>query len=163
VGHFVFPEPALVLRDLATMLRTHAAAERTQELVAAVKPEREVVEAMVGYFKEMLDWQKRNGFFGAYGVNKKVVFDNFIHGPDAETVRAAWKRYTQGRGHPTELQTRIVTRLTSLGYVEPVVSSLPGQLFGTHKPGEGDFNPIYRQVPPNAERRPWLAPPKNPK
>ena len=78
------------------MLRIHARAEQVRERVEARAPENDVLGSVSGYLREMLEWQK-NGFFGAYGVNKVVIFDKFLHGPDYRTAREAWEKFTQGR------------------------------------------------------------------
>lgn len=81
LGSYVFPEPTRVPADLVMLLRIHASAERLREQVAARASGKEVLEATEGYFRALLDWQKKNGFFRAYGAGTKVVFNNFIYDP----------------------------------------------------------------------------------
>jgi len=78
LGRYVFPEPTRVPADLGMLLRIHASAERLREQVAARASGKQVLEAAEGCFRAMLDWQKKNGFFRAYGAGTKVVFNNFI-------------------------------------------------------------------------------------
>lgn len=158
VGSFVFPDPRVVPRILAIMLRIHGTAEHVREAIESARPQTEVMQAMVEYFQEMLKWQKINGFFGAYGVEKKIVFDNFIHGPDAKTVQGAWSRFTQNRSDKPQLQSALVNALSTGQFTAWVVDDFTGQLFGTRTEGEGDDNPIFRKLPPNEELRPWTKP-----
>ena len=140
------------------MLQIHAGAERVREQVAARASEREVLEAMEGYFRAMLDWQKKNGFFGAYGAGKKVVFNNFIYDSNAKTVQAAWKQFTQQRTDRRQLEARVVEVLSKDGYTKWIVDSMTGELFGTAKPGQGDTNTIFRLLPSGEVLHPWAKP-----
>jgi hypothetical protein len=116
-----------------------------------------VTEALEAYFREMLAWQNRNGFFGAYGAGKQVIFDNFVHGYDAETVRTAWKRFTENRADRAQLEAGVVQKLSTYGYTDWIVKAVTGQLFGTYKVRSGDENPVFRKLPPNLT--PWLRKP----
>ena len=84
-------------------------------------------------FQEMLNWQKQCGFFGTYGVNKQVIFDNFIYGPDAKTVKASWEQYTKGPTDKQKLQVNIVRTLSAKGYASWIVDSMTGQVSGTYQ------------------------------
>jgi hypothetical protein len=159
VGSYVFPEPTQVLVDLVTMLRVHASAELVREQVAASRPEAEVVGALEGYLREMLDWQKKNGFFGAYGVGKRVVYDNFVHGPDAQVVRAAIEKFASEQRRREQLESTIVNQLSGYGYNEGILKAFAGQLFGTYKPSLGEIEKkIFLRSPPRSDLTPWAQP-----
>jgi len=135
IGASLFPTSNQVFRDLVTMLRIHGKAERVQEQVAASASREEVTRALVEYFREMLDWQNTNGFFGAYGVNKQVIWDRFIHGAESDSmvVKRAWEQYAKGRDDPQKLQAGIVRTLCTAGYTGWIVNSMTGQIFGTYR------------------------------
>ena len=159
VGSYVFPQPTQVLVDLVTMLRIHASAERVRERVAASRPEAEVVAALEGYLREMLDWQKKNGFFGAYGVGKRVVYDNFVHGPDAQVVRAALQKFAGEQKRREQLESTIVNKLSGYGYTEWILKAFVGQLLGTYKSSSGEIEKkIFLRLPPWKELTPWAQP-----
>ena len=159
VGSYVFPAPTQVLVDLVTMLRIHARAERVREGVAASRPEAEVVAALAGYLREMLDWQKKNGFFGAYGVGKRVVYDSFVHGPDAQVVRAALQKFGGEPKRRAQLESTIVNKLAGYGYTEWILKAFVGQLFGTYKSSSGEIEKkIFLRLPPWKELMPWAQP-----
>jgi len=132
LGESIFPEPGQVLQDLVAILKIHASAERAREKVAAGAPSSEVEQAFAAYFDEMLAWQKQCDFFGTYAVNKQVIFDNFIYGRDAETVKAAWKQYASGRA-TQKTESEIVSMLSGKGYTGWIVTSVTGQVFGTYE------------------------------
>jgi hypothetical protein len=133
IGASLFPTSNQVFRDLVTMLRIHGKAERVQEQVAATASREEVTRALVEYFREMLDWQNANGFFGAYGMNKQVIWDRFIHGADSMVVKRAWEQYAKGKDDPQKLQAGIVKTLSTAGYTGWIVNSMTGQIFGTYR------------------------------
>jgi hypothetical protein len=133
LGSYVFPEPAQILCDLATTLRIHASAEEVRERMMAGAAEATATQAMVGYFREMLDWQKQTGFFGTYGVNKQVIFDFFDIGPDAKTVETAWGQYTKERSDREKLKSKIVGLLSATDYEDSIIRSMTGQVFGTYQ------------------------------
>jgi len=159
IGSYVFPRPTQVLIDLVTMLHIHASAERVREQVAASRPQEDVVAALEGYLREMLDWQKKNGFFGAYGVGRRVVYDNFVHGSDAQMVRAALQDFASEPKRREEWESLIVSKLSGHGYNEELVKSFAGQLFGTYKPSRGEIEKkIFLRLPPRNELAPWAQP-----
>lgn len=133
IGGYVFPEPEQILRDLATTLRIHAGAEEVRERVAAGVSTETATQAMAGYFRQMLNWQKQTGFFGTYGVNKQVIFDFFDVGSDAKTVETAWGQYTKDRTDRAQLQSKIIGLLSTNDYESSIVSSMTGQVFGTYQ------------------------------
>jgi hypothetical protein len=132
IGGYIFPQPTQLPGDLVVMLRIHVAAERIHEQVAAGASERDVTQAWVSYFQEMLNWQRKCGFFGTYAVNKQVIYDAFLHGPDSRTVKAAWELYTNGRPDQQKLQSTIVGLLSTKGYTDWIVKSITGQVFGSY-------------------------------
>ena len=142
------------------MLGIHASAERVRELVADAASPADVQAALVGYLRAMLDWQRQNGFFGAYGVGKRIVYDNFIYGSDAEEVQAALKKFA-GRRHAARAITsggpqRVVGgRLQS----SSVCNLSPAQLFGTNHRSRGEIEKkIFLRLPPASELTPWAQP-----
>jgi hypothetical protein len=159
LGSYVFPEPSQVLIDLVTMLRIHASAERVHEQVAASGSGADVEAALESYLREMLDWQKKNGFFGAYGVGKRVVYDNFVHGPDARVVREALQKFATKQQQREQLEVAIVRRLSGDGYNELILKTFAGQLLGTYKPSLGEIEKkIFLRLPPRNELEPWAQP-----
>ena len=98
------------------MLGIHASAERVRELVADAASPADVQAALVGYLRAMLDWQRQNGFFGAYGVGKRIVYDNFIYGSDAEEVQAALKKFAGEGTQREQLQAAVRSELSADGY-----------------------------------------------
>jgi len=107
----------------------------------------------------MLDWQKKNGFFGAYGVEKRVIYDNFVHGPDAQVVRAALQKFAAEPGQREQLESEMVNRLSGHGYSEVILKAFAGQLFGTYKPSLGEIEKkIFLRLPPRNELEPWAQP-----
>jgi hypothetical protein len=158
VGEHIFPNASQVVRDLVPMLRIHGRAQGVLEEIGRSGNEDAVTGALVNYFREMLDWQKKTGYFGSYGVNKKVVFDNFISGPEAREVKKAWAQYAGTKSNRKLLEDNVVKQLDAYGYTKWVVQAFTGQLFGTQEMGQGDHNPIYKELPPNNELRPWNLP-----
>jgi hypothetical protein len=158
LGEFVFPDHMLIVRDLATMLRVHAGALRVKEQAESGRPATDLSKALNTYFREMLDWQKSNGFFGAYGVDKKIVFDNYIYDEDAQMVRSAWQKGVRDAKERKSLEAEVTNRLLAAGYKESVVRAMTGQLFGTARVGEGDENPVFKKLPSQKELRPWANP-----
>lgn len=158
LGESIFPDQLLIVRDLATMLRIHAGALNVKEQVEKGRPASEVSEALNTYFREMLNWQKNNGFFGAYGVGKQIVFDNYIYGDDAQMVRSAWRKAIGDAGQRKGLEAAVTSRLLAAGYKESVVRAMTGQLFGTAHMGQGDENPVFKKLPSQKELRPWANP-----
>jgi hypothetical protein len=157
LGAFVFPEPIVIMRDLATMLRIHADAELVREQVAAGRPQQDVLAGIDAYFRAMLDWQKVNGFWGAYGVNKQVIYDRFMHGPDYQTVKTAWQQYVKDGVARGDLEKKIVADLSGLGYSPQLVNSFTGQLFGTYRVNNGEIEKkIFVRLPPWKDLDPWL-------
>jgi hypothetical protein len=158
LGEYIFPDSSQIPADLVMMLRIHASAERVRERVKAGAPEGEVLEDVKAYFRAMLDWQKKNGFFGAFGTGKKVIFNNFIYDSNSRVVQAAWKEFTQNHPHGEELEAGITHDLSKFGYAKWIVDSMTRELFGTEKPGKGDTNQIFRALPANEVLRPWVKP-----
>ena len=158
LGGYVFPQPLQVCADLVTMLGIHASAERVRELVADAASPAEVQAAVVDYLRAMLelDWQRQNGFFGAYGVGKRIVYDNFVHGSDAEVVRAALKKFAGEGTQRQQLQTAVRNELTADGYNQVLLQSFTGELFGTYQPSRGEIEKkIFLRLPPPSELTPW--------
>ena len=156
LGAFMFPNAGQILRDLTVMLRIHASAELVRERVAAGKSEQEVSEAIEAYFKELLAWQKVNGFWGAYGVNKQVIYDRLMHGPDFATAKTAWEQYTHGRAKD-DLEKQITAHMLAQGYGPQLVTSFTGQLFGTYQPQRGEIEKkIFGRMPPWEDLDPWM-------
>lgn len=158
LGECVFPDHMLIVRDLATMLRIHAGALRVKEQAESGRPATDISKALNTYFREMLDWQKSNGFFGAYGVDKKIVFDNYIYDEDAQMVRSTWQKGVGDTKERKSLEAEVTNRLLAAGYKESVVRAMTGQLFGTAHVGEGDENPVFKKLPSQKELRPWANP-----
>lgn len=155
LGSYMFPKPTQVLTDLLTMLRIHASAEHVRETVTAGSPS-EVTAAVAEYLRQMLDWQQRNGFFGAYGVGKRVVYDRFIHGPDAEVVQAAIAKVAVQPEQKKHLESAVVDHLSSHGYNPVILHSFAGQLFGTYNVSRGEIEKkIFLRLPPPNELTPW--------
>jgi hypothetical protein len=143
------------------MLRIHGTALRVQELSANKRPAKEISLAVSNYIQEFLNWQKTNGFFGAYGVDKKVVFDNYIYNDDSRIVRESWQKAVQDQQDRKQLESSIAEQFIAQGYKDFVVKAITGQLFGTAHMGEGDENPIFRKLPSQNEIRPWAKPSGN--
>jgi hypothetical protein len=141
VGHFLLPDYRHFLRDLAIMVRVHAQAERVRETVEAGAEQNEVFGSLREYVRELLNWQKRTGFVGAYGPNKQVVYDRFMHGPDYQLVRDAWQKYSASR--KKELEAIFLKSFPREGFEEWIVQSMVGQLFGTY---EVKLGPIEQKI-----------------
>ncbi|MCX6623594.1 MAG: hypothetical protein NTY38_21520 [Acidobacteria bacterium] len=133
LGEYLFPASDQVLRDLAVMLRIHARAETVRELAAAGASEKELSQAVAAYLRELLDWQRVNGFFGTYAVNRQVIFDKFNNGPDTRAVSKAWAEFARRRQDRASLEAGITDVLRSAGYTEWIVGSMAGQLFGGYR------------------------------
>jgi hypothetical protein len=132
IGGYIFPQPGQLLGDLVVMLRIHAGAERIHEQVAAGASESDVTQALVAYFQEMLNWQRKCGFFGAYGVDKQVIYDTFLWGHDSRTVKKAWELYAKGHPDQQRSQASVVRLLSTKGYADWIVKSMTGQAFGSY-------------------------------
>jgi hypothetical protein len=156
LGGHVFPQPSQVCADLVTMLGIHASAERVREVGADAASPADVQAAVVGYLRAMLDWQRQNGFFGAYGVGKRIVYDNFVHGSDAKVVREALKKFAGEGTQRQELQTAVRSELTADGYNQVLLQSFTGELFGTYQASRGEIEKkIFLRLPPPSELAPW--------
>ena len=146
IGEAIFPDPDQVLRDLAGMLRIHSRAEAVRELAEGGASEREFRQATVEYLRELLEWQKVNGFFGAHAVNGQVIFDKFNNGADTRVVSKAWASFVRQRPDRKTLEPGVVDALRSAGYRDWIVRSMAGQMFGGYQEkGESDMD-----VPPTA-------------
>jgi hypothetical protein len=160
LGNSVFPGPTQILRDLAAQLRIHATAEHVKEQVTAGSSEDAVKQALVAYFRELLGWQNVNGFWGAYGVNKQVIYDRFMHGPDYLTVKSAWEQFVKERKDQKQIQASVVKSLSDHGYTPWIVASFTGQFFGTYQVKNGEIEKkIFRKLPPAQELNPWSVAP----
>lgn len=158
LGTYIFPAPTQVLTDLITMLRIHGSAENVREKAAASVPPGEVMAAVTAYLRQMLDWQKLNGFFGAYGVGKRVVYDRFVHGRDAQAVQSVLDKIAATPAERQKWEARVVNELSSGGYNEVILKSFAGQLFGTYSPSRGEIEKkIFLRLPPPDELTPWAA------
>ena len=155
LGSYLFPKPTQVLTDLITMLRIHASAEHVRETVAA-GPQSEVTAAVADYLRQMLDWQQKNGFFGAYGVGKRIVYDRFIHGADAEVVQTAIAKAADQPEQKQQMESAVMTQVSSSGYNPVILKSFTGQLFGTYNVSRGEIEKkIFLRLPPGKELTPW--------
>ena len=81
----------------------------------------------------MLERQKKTGYFGDYGVNKVVLFDNYMLGPDAETAKAAWGKYVHERSDRRKLEAAILSELSRHDFQKVILEHLTGEFFGTYK------------------------------
>jgi hypothetical protein len=141
LGSCVFPQPSQIFTDLARMLHIHGHAEKVREEVEKSADAKQVRTAVVNYLREMLDWQKIHGYFGAYGPDKQVLFDNYQLGPDpyhkvmldCATVKSAWEEFAGNRQDREELQKDILQELYGYGYTRWLVYSLVGQHLWDYK------------------------------
>ena len=88
-GRFIFPDPALVVWDLALLLRMHGYSEEFRESVDR--------DALFGYLRAVLEWQARTGWHGCRvdGVDFQGG-GSLLHGQDYGVVREALAPYLAG-------------------------------------------------------------------
>lgn len=95
-GRFIFPDPKIIVRDLALLLKMHGNAEKVRELVDAVgaRGSAELQDAVVAYLSAVLDWQRRTGWHGCRvdGVDFNGG-GTLLHGRDFVTVYQAVRSY----------------------------------------------------------------------
>ena len=93
-GRFIFPDPKLVVSDLALLVRIHGGAEKVRESVEAKSGDVAVGDAVFGYLRSVLEWQARTGWHGC-----RVDGEDFrgggtlLHGRDFVTARVAMRAY----------------------------------------------------------------------
>ena len=150
LAQLAFPDAKQILSDLVAMLHVHARAEQVRE-----SPDARVVESVTSFLAALLDWQKRNGFFGTYAADKEVIYDQFIHSQDCETVKSVIARQSDRAA----LQRKIVGALVERGYTRWIVEAMTGQLFGTQQVKCGRIeSTIFAQLPPAKVTMPWTQP-----
>ena len=116
-GRFLFPQPELVVRDLALLLRIHGFAELAREGGDAEN-------ALFGYLSGVLEWQSRTGFHGCRV--DAVDFSgggSLLYGRDSQTIR-------QAVGSKGELAASLANRLKQAGFSEPMSKRAVFELFG---------------------------------
>ena len=93
-GRFIFPDPKIIVTDLALLLKVHGCAEKVRELVDANKDEAEVQDAVLTYLSAVLEWQARTGWHGCRvdGVDFSGG-GTLLHGRDFVTVYQAVRSY----------------------------------------------------------------------
>jgi len=88
-----------------------------------------------------------------------VVYDNFVHGADAEVVRRALAKFAGTEQRRDQLESTIVNQLSALGYPGTILKAFVGQVFGMNKPSLGEIEKeIFLRLPPWNQLTPWAQP-----
>ena len=114
-GRFLFPEPELIVRDLALLLRIHGFVEKIRE---------GDTNALFGYLSGVLEWQSRTGFHGCRvdGVDF-TGGGTLLYGRDFNTVCQIVRA-------KVELAEPLANRLMKAGFSESTSKRAVFELFG---------------------------------
>lgn len=132
MGRYVFPRPSQVLGDLAIQLRVHGKAEHVREVVAAQHPSNDVIQAVTAYLEAVLEWQRRNGHFGAYSdkESKTLVYNMFSQDPPSQVVIKSLRQFLKGRSDQASLRLQVDANVSKSGYAVWIKDAYLNALFG---------------------------------
>lgn len=128
IGQYVFPEPQIILRDMAVMLRIYGKACRVYE-ISKGSDSSPMKDAMIDFYSELLDWRKRNGYFGTYFDNNVIHLPRFLHAHPKNIMTLAWEAYLEKQLETDKLKNEVVQSLIDKGYTEWIVHSVTDSLW----------------------------------